>query len=58
MKVGSILRNNRIINRLTGENPIGIVIEVFSTDDRVGIFDLTSKISHVWISRECSILIK
>ncbi len=58
MNVGDIILNKGIINRNTGNNPIGIIIHVFSSKERVMVIDMTSSIDHVWLTRECLILNK
>ena len=58
MNIGDIILNNKIINRHTGMNPIGIITHVFDSKDRVMVIDITSCIDHVWIVRECRVISK
>lgn len=58
MKIGSIVRNNRIINRITGSNPVGIIVRFSRSKDRVWVIDLESGSDYIWIVRECLTIFK
>jgi hypothetical protein len=58
MNIGDIILNNKIINRYTGMNPIGIITHIFDSKDRAMVIDITSGIDHVWIIRECRVISK